>query len=55
MIFHDIEQNTDEWLDLRTGKLTGSGCSKIMAKGITDDSITRFPRNHTIQKDRSRF
>lgn len=31
MRFHDIEQNTDEWLDLRAGKLTGSGCSKVMA------------------------
>jgi len=31
MRFHDIEQNTDEWLDLRAGKITGSGVSKIMA------------------------
>ena len=31
MIFHDVEQNSDPWLDLRMGKLTGSGCSKIMA------------------------
>ena len=31
MIFHDIEQNTDEWLDLRVGKITGSACSKMMA------------------------
>jgi hypothetical protein len=31
MIFHDIEQNTDEWLDLRIGKITGSSCSKMMA------------------------
>lgn len=30
-MFHDVEQNTDEWLDMRIGKLTGSGCSKIMA------------------------
>lgn len=29
--FHDIEQNTDEWLDLRMAKLTGSGFQKIMA------------------------
>jgi len=29
--FHDIDQNTDEWLQLRSGKLTGSGFSKIMA------------------------
>lgn len=32
MKFHNIEQNTDEWLDLRIGKLTGSGVAKIMAK-----------------------
>jgi hypothetical protein len=31
-MFHDIEQNTDEWLNLRAGKITGSGISKIMAK-----------------------
>jgi hypothetical protein len=31
MIFHDVEQNTDEWLDLRSGKLTGSAISKVMA------------------------
>lgn len=31
MLFHDIEQNTDEWLDLRVAKLTGSGAKTIMA------------------------
>lgn len=31
MIFHDIEQNSEEWYQLRAGKLTGSGFSKIMA------------------------
>jgi len=31
MEFLDIDQNTDEWLDMRMGKLTGSSCSKIMA------------------------
>jgi len=31
MIFHDIEQNTDEWFALRAGKLTGSGFGKIMS------------------------
>jgi hypothetical protein len=30
-VFHDIQQNTDEWLSLRLGKVTGSGLSKIMA------------------------
>jgi len=27
----DIEQNTDEWLDMRAGKVTGSAISKVMA------------------------
>jgi hypothetical protein len=31
MKFHNVEQNTDEWLQLRAGKVTGSGISKIMA------------------------
>lgn len=31
MQWHDIEQNTDEWLDLKTGKLSGSSMSKVMA------------------------
>jgi hypothetical protein len=31
MIFYDIEQNTDEWLALRAGKLTGSSFQTIMA------------------------
>ncbi len=31
MQFHDINQNTDEWLDMRMAKLTGSACSKMMA------------------------
>lgn len=31
MKFHDIKQNTDEWLDLRMGKLTGTGSKIIMA------------------------
>lgn len=31
MIFHDVEQNSDEWLFLRAGKITGSEIGKIMA------------------------
>jgi len=31
MQYHDIAQNTDEWLDMRIGKITGSTCSKMMA------------------------
>ena len=30
-MFIDIEQNTDEWLGLRAGHLTGSAISKVMA------------------------
>ena len=30
-MFIDIEQNTDEWLSLRGGHLTGSAISKVMA------------------------
>lgn len=31
MIFVDVEQNTEEWLELRRGKITGSAIGKIMA------------------------
>lgn len=30
-MFYDIEQNTDEWLNMRMGKVTGSSIGKIMA------------------------
>jgi len=30
-MFHDIQQNSDDWLNLRNGKVTGSAISKIMA------------------------
>ena len=30
-MWHDIKQNTDEWLDLRAGKVTGSSIGKVMA------------------------
>ena len=29
--FHDIDQNTDEWMGLRCGRITGSALSKAMA------------------------
>ena len=32
-MFHSIDQNTDEWLEMRGGKVTGSAISKIMANG----------------------
>jgi len=31
MIYHDVEQNTDEWLALRAGKITSSKIACIMA------------------------
>ncbi len=31
MIFHDVEQNTDEWMALRTGRVTMSSAGKFMA------------------------
>ncbi len=30
-MWHDIEQNTDEWFDMRAGKATGSAIAKVMA------------------------
>lgn len=30
-IFHDIQQNTEAWFDLRAGKITSSGVAKVMA------------------------
>ena len=31
MIWHDVDQNDDEWRALRCGKVTGSGLGKVMA------------------------
>lgn len=31
MIFHDVDQNSDEWFGLRCGKLTSSNMSTVMA------------------------
>ena len=31
MIFHDIQQNTDQWYDLRGGRITSSNLGCIMA------------------------
>jgi len=31
MIFHDVQQNSDEWFDLRVGKVTTSNFGKFMA------------------------
>ncbi len=32
--YHDIAQNTPEWLDLRSGKITGSVAEKLNPKGL---------------------
>ena len=31
MKYHDIEQNSDEWYQMRAGKLTSSNLAKVMA------------------------
>lgn len=31
MTFHNVEQRSDEWFELRAGKITGSALSKIMS------------------------
>jgi len=35
MIYHDIQQNTDEWYQLRLGKFTASMFKDVMAKETT--------------------
>lgn len=64
-MFHDIAQNTDEWLSLRAGKVTGSAVSKIMANlgkafgdpakklavDIAIESITGNPISSTYSND----
>lgn len=30
-MWYDVDQNTDEWLDMRAGKVTGSSIAKVMA------------------------
>lgn len=45
MDFYDIEQNTDEWYDLRVGKLTASSFAKVMAnanKGIFGEPAKKY-------------
>jgi len=32
-MYLDIQQNTPEWLDMRSGKVTGSAIAKVMANG----------------------
>jgi hypothetical protein len=41
MKYHDIEQNTDEWLQLRAGKITASNLKHIMANTMQTDKKTK--------------
>lgn len=54
MIYHDIEQNTQEWIDLRLGKFTASSCADLLMKDtnkgyqnlikkIVEERITGLP------------
>lgn len=37
---HDINQNSNEWLQLRAGKFTGSGAHKLLKNGAIDYALT---------------
>lgn len=52
MIFHDIEQNTDEWQQFRCGKLTSSSLGKVMAKygGAFGDPAKQYAIEIAIQQ-----
>ena len=52
MIFHDVEQNTDEWFALRAGMLTGSGFGKIMANygKAFGDPAKKYAANIAIEQ-----
>lgn len=52
MQWHDIEQNTEEWLLLRAGKVTGSSVSKVMANFGKDfgDPAKRMAVDLAIQQ-----
>ena len=50
--FFDIEQNTDEWLDLRAGKPTGSKAGVIMANlgKAFSDTAKKYAVNIAIEQ-----
>lgn len=52
MIFHDVEQGTDEWLDLRMGKATASNYSTIMANagGAFGDPAKRYALKLALER-----
>ena len=47
MIFHDVEQNTDAWLELRLGKITASKYGVIMAN--EDKSFGEPAKRYALQ------
>lgn len=52
MNFHDIEQNTDEWMELRGGKVTSSAFSQAMAhfgKGFGEPA-KKYAQNIAIER-----
>lgn len=52
MIFHDVKQNTDEWLALRAGVLTGSAMATVMAKygQAFGDPAKKLARRFAIER-----
>lgn len=52
MKFWDIEQNSDEWYQLRAGKLTGSGFGKIMSNfgKAFGDPAKKYASNIAIEQ-----
>lgn len=52
MIFHDVEQNTDEWQSLRCGKVTASNFGIIMANkdGAFGDPAKRYALQIALER-----
>lgn len=52
MQWHDVEQNTDEWLRMRTGLLTGSNLATVMANygKAFGDPAKRLARNIAYER-----
>lgn len=49
--FHNVDQRSDEWLDLRAGKITGSQLTKIMSGTSTQgfkDTINRIASERAL-------
>lgn len=50
--FHDIDQNTDEWMGLRAGRFTSSNAGKIMANygKAFGDPAKKYAMNIAVQQ-----